>query len=678
MDTSNERANQGDQGATASTDSFWRPVETPAAPTESVPTAQFAVPEAPMWEPVESFAGSPTASMAESGAPGASDLTSFTAFETVSPISDTTASPAPTMTSAFGLTAPSFADSSPDPTRASIGDIDGVQPSAATPAAPMMAAGLSGLSGFSAVLSTVAAPDAPTFAPPPEAQSFQPAPTPSFSPVSSVADVDTTSASGTDFEPVTPASFAPASFESGSFEPLNVPSSMPSVPSFSPVAEFSSNDNAAEYPSQEFSASDSGEHSPAMASAAVPGFDPVGSGFDATPSWSAAAAPSDAAKPTLGSLTAAAALLTPAVEEGSSRFSRLKKAKASDEFGAPAKPAKTEKVKKVKKSKEVDAGSLLSSRPDESGSAPEAPKAKRFSRGEKAAKSSDEFEGSAPDGSARRKFIVPGAMALVGLLGGGGYVLMSGGAQTAAPVPAPAVAVPASEAAPSGSATTESTVPSADGVPPDLALTDPAAPTGDPFGADELEIEAPIAALEFDEPIPALDPAASTETTVPASAAVPNDTVPTDPVPAEPATADPAAASEPVPTEPAVAVATDASATAPVAAPVSAGRFKVASCVSVVGEVNDRTHRVSNATITETDCAAAHNSEIVSEFTPDQNCETAVISFVGYPSRIKQLDGTVVAFALVQDKSDGRSYCVASFPTMPDYTGQLFGSKTVQ
>jgi hypothetical protein len=615
MDTSNERANQGDQGATASADSFWRPVETPATPTESVSTAQSPVTDS-TWAPVESFAGSPATSMAESGAEWGSDLTSRAAFEPVSSMGDTGASAAPTMTSAFGLTAPSFADSTSTVT----GEAGGVQPSVVAPAAPMMAAGLSGLSGFSAVLPTPA--DAPDVAAPTEA--------PSFSPDSNVFGTESATATDTNFEPFTPASFVPASLEL-------------------------SRDDAP---------------APAMATSAVPEFDPVGSGFDAAPSWSAVGAPSDAPKPTLGSLTAAAALLTPAAEEGSSRFGRLKKAKASDEFGGsakPPKPAKTEKVKKVKKSKEVDAGSLLSSRPDEQGSAP---KAKRFGWGEKAAKSADEFEGSAPDGSPRRKFIIPGAMALVGLLGGGGYVLMSGGAQTAAPIPAPAVAVPASEAAPSGSATTESTVPSADGVPPDLALTDPAAPAGDPFGGDELEIEAPIAALEFDEPIPALDPAASTETTVATSAPVS--------AAADPAAADPAAATAPVPTEPAVAVATDASAAAPVAAPVSAGRFEVASCVSVVGEVNERTHRVSNATITETDCAAAHNSEIVSEFTPDQNCETAVISFVGYPSRIKQLDGTVVAFALVQDKSDGRSYCVASFPTMPDYTGQLFGSKAVQ
>jgi hypothetical protein len=625
MDTSNERATQGDQGATASADSFWRPVETPTTSTEGFATPVAAASEASAWQPVE-----PSAPVAEPS-PWATATESADSGSFVAP-------PANAMTSAFGLTAPSFADPTPP-------SVQPVQASVQTdPPAPVMAAGLSGLSGFSTALPSVETAILPE--PPVETASFEPAPMPSFSPTAS------------EF----PATEFAASARQTSEYPEGEHQAVEQQAAEYQAAEY----QATEYQTAEYQVRDS---SPAAESAAAPGFDPIGSGFEtATPSWTAFGSESTAApKPTLGALTAAAALLpTAAVEESSSRFARLKKSKASDEFGSTSKPAKPEKVKKPKKSKQLNADSLLSSRSAESELPPtaaQAAKSKRFSRGEKAPKPAAEDAPS--EGSARRKFIVPGAMALVGLLGGGGYVLMSGGTQTAAP----AVAVPAPEAAsgaPSSAGSTESTLASSE-VPPDLALTDPSASTDDPFGGDELEIEAPIAALEFDEPIPALAP----ETTVPATSV--ETTVPA----ADPASTDAVAteASSAAASEPAIATATDA---APVAAPVSAGRFQVASCVSVVGDVNDRTHRISNATITETDCAAAHNSEIVSKSTPDQNCETAVISFVGYPSRITQLDGTVVSFALVQDKSDGTSYCVASFPAMPDYTGQLYGSKRVQ
>ena len=284
-------------------------------------------------------------------------------------------------------------------------------------------------------------------------------------------------------------------------------------------------------------------------------------------------------------------------------------------------------------------------------------KKSRFSRPQKEAKAPKEPKGldsGAESGrSFPRKFVIPAAMALVGVAGGGAYVAVSGGSvPTAAPVAASVPAPVATEAAP-----VESSIP-ADGaasgteLPPDLALADPLPSDG---GGDELTIEAPIQPITVeDEGDPtdiaggaAIDPAAAVST-IPG--ALPGASASSAPV-----------------VEPTTTVAA--------VVPVTAGRFAVGACVKVVGEVNDRTRRVSGASITTTDCAVAHNAEIVSTFDAQGDCERSVVAFVGYPEQITKLAGTVVSYSIVQDKADNSIYCVANFPTLPDYTGQLFESK---
>ena len=238
-----------------------------------------------------------------------------------------------------------------------------------------------------------------------------------------------------------------------------------------------------------------------------------------------------------------------------------------------------------------------------------------------------------------RKFVIPAAMALVGVAGGGAYVAVRGGSTPGAA----AVVASVAGGAATESASVESSLPGTPlseaasdvELPPDLALADPLSEGNS--GSDELAIEAPI------QPITVVDEGDPTDPSVSGSAN----------------------------TSPDVATITTNS----VAAPVSAGRFEVGSCVKVIGSVNDRTHRVSGASITPTDCAVAHNAEVVSTFNPEGDCERSVVSFVGYPEQITKVEGTVVAFSIVQDQADNSIYCVANFATMPDYTGQLFQSK---
>ncbi len=286
-----------------------------------------------------------------------------------------------------------------------------------------------------------------------------------------------------------------------------------------------------------------------------------------------------------------------------------------------------------------------------------AAKKSRFSRPQKEAKAPEDPKGLEAGGesgrSFPRKFVIPAAMALVGVAGGGAYVAVSGGSvPTAAPVAASAPAPVATEAPPVESSIPADGAASGTDLPPDLALADPLSSDG---GGDERTIEAPI------EPITVVDEGDPTdigsgETTDPAASA---STVPG---------ALPGAVASGVPVvEPTTTVAA--------VVPVTAGRFAVGACVKVVGNVNDRTRRVSGASITTTDCAAAHNAEIVSTFDPQGDCERSVVAFVGYPEQITKVNGTVVSYSIVQDKTDNSIYCVANFPTLPDYTGQLFESK---
>ena len=285
-----------------------------------------------------------------------------------------------------------------------------------------------------------------------------------------------------------------------------------------------------------------------------------------------------------------------------------------------------------------------------------AAKKSRFSRPQKAAKAPNEPKALEAGGESGRgfprKFVIPAAMALVGVAGGGAYVAVSGGSvPTAAPVAASAPAPLATEAPPVESSNPADGAASGIELPPDLALADPLSSDG---GGDELTIEAPI------EPITVVDEGDPTdlgsgETTDPAASA---STIPG---------ALPGAVAPGVPVEPTTTVAA--------VVPVSAGRFAVGACVKVVGDVNDRTRRVSGASITTTDCAVAHNAEIVSTFDPQGDCERSVVAFVGYPEQITKVAGTVVSYSIVQDKTDNSIYCVANFPTLPDYTGQLFESK---
>jgi hypothetical protein len=661
MDTSNERSVFDTNGTDAPGESFWHPVE--ASPVESVDSGP------------ESLAAAPQAAV-----PG---------WEPVSPV---TAEP-----SQWAVAA--------NPTASA--ELPQVQ-TPASPPAPMMAAGLSGLGSFSLPQPSSLAPE-PTQAPQMSDASF------GASESSFASQVEGMEVASNAVEPGSFQAFAEAQSQTSattsptSFDPIG--SGFNAVGSgFDSV--ISGSDAPSDEPTFQSDGFQTGEFQPVAfePSAIEPG------SFTAAPaSWSAIE--SNGLATTMGSETSpglspgAAALLgkpivgaVPLVaissdEPTKSRFGRLKKDKSADEFGGDPKPAKEPKAAKVAKAPRVpkaekvqkskDALTVASFESFASESVDDQlPRKSRFSRGEK----SPNAESETTEGGSRfpRKIVIPGAMALVGLLGGGTFVAMSGGSPSAnAPIPSAPFSVPASEAtannASSEAATPESTVAgtetsTVETLPDDLALTDPAPTPTDPASGDELMIEPPVEPIEVvdtgDPTSPVDKPAASAATEV----AAPVASTPTLPAPTLPAPTLPGATpAEPV-TDPA-AMQPSSSApvtTVPPATPVAAGRFQVASCVKVAGEVNDRTHRVSSATVTETDCQAAHNAEIVAVYRPDQNCENAAIAFVGYPDRVTKLQGTPVSFALVQDKSDSQSYCVVSFPSMPDYTGQLYGSKRVQ
>jgi hypothetical protein len=654
MDTSNERSVFDNQGADASGESFWRPVETPSDAPIDRPEASEAV-AMDAWS--SNFADGETSAPAQGQSSAmASPTAAIPGWDPVGAVHAPT-EPAPSM--------------SWEPVST---------PSTPAPQAPMMAAGLSGLGSFSASQ----APQA-TQAPAPQPETQTP------EPMSRAENFGATPVDGVGFSSTTSAASFPASFEvdSTSFETVHASGFDPVGSGFDPVG--SGFDSLAEQSSFE----------PAAFAGAA--FEPVA--FDAAPIEPGSfVAPAASWSPVEASFMSPQASLTPAAaallgkpvpganaasattdEEPKSRFGRTKKAKSTDEFGSAPKPAKSKEPKaekaakpeKAKKSKNDDA--LVSS-------VGEGEKKSRFSRGEKAAKvESESASETTSEGGSRfsRKLVIPGAMALVGLLGGGGYVALSGGSPSATgPISSVPVVTPASEApassTPSGSSA-ETTVAGSAGVPDDLALTDPA-PAPGALGDDELGFETPIEPIQVvEEPDPTeLDSAAPVATAPVTTAPIATEPVATQPASASasaPAPVDPSAAPA-VTNEPVATVVTTAPAVS--AAPLAVGRFQTASCVKVVGEVNDRTRRVSNASVTQTDCQMAHNAEIVALFSPEQSCETAAIAFVGYPDRVKTLDGTVVAYALVQDKADNQSYCVASFPTMPDYTGQLYGSKTVQ
>jgi hypothetical protein len=683
MDTSNERSVSDNQGADASGESFWRPVETPSDALIERPAEASEAMAMDAWS--SNFADTETSAPAQGQSSAmASPTAAIPGWDPVG-ADHAPAEPAPSM---------SWAPSEPVNTPNTL--------STPAPQAPMMAAGLSGLGSFSASQAPQAT-QAPTLqvSPWPETQTPEP--------MSHAENFASTPVDGVGFSSTTSAASFPASFEvdSTSFEPVRATGFDPVGSGFDPVG--SGFDSPAEQSSFEPTAFAGAAFEPVAFDAA-----PIEPGSFVAPAASWSPVEASLMSPQAGLTPAAAALLGKPVpgahatsattdEEPKSRFGRAKKAKSTDEFGSAPKPAKskepkaektdkTTKTEKVKKSKNDDA--LVSN-------VGEGAKKSRFSRGEKAAKvESERASATTSEGGSRfsRKFVIPGAMALVGLLGGGGYVALSGGSPSATgPISSVPVVTPASEAPASstpGGSSAETTVAGSAGVPDDLALTDPA-PASGALGDDELGFETPIEPIQVvEEPDPTeLDSAAPVATAPVTTAPIATEPVAAQPVATQPVATKPvatqpasASASAPAPVDPSAApavtnepVATVVT-TAPAvsAAPLAVGRFQTASCVKVVGEVNDRTRRVSNASVTQTDCQMAHNAEIVALFSPEQSCETAAIAFVGYPDRVKTLDGTVVAYALVQDKADNQSYCVASFPTMPDYTGQLYGSKTVQ
>jgi hypothetical protein len=234
------------------------------------------------------------------------------------------------------------------------------------------------------------------------------------------------------------------------------------------------------------------------------------------------------------------------------------------------------------------------------------------------------------------------------VLGVGGYIVRGGAVPTASEPTNAATPKPSKTTKPSGKA----------GLPGELALADP-----DEADSGELEIMDPASAIEA---LPEAE-----RTLAPATTRAPATTT----------TVPPTTTSTTTSTTTTTTTTTIAPTTTTIALPqvrlgAPVGRFSTGACVEIKGIVNSRARRVANASMVSVNCADAHNAEVVWTNDPSGVCEALVATYIGYnPKVVTKIDGTGIDYALVQDKLDQAIYCIAGFKGLPDYTGQVAGSK---